>query len=496
MKNEQIWSAINKQMEINEDIEKRFQNRLKLQRQIFEEMIEEQSTYFKLQLKTISEELKQAKDVISDLKGQLRQVQKDVNDNIKDPRHHSTKSVSAQTITNDKRNKKPTQLLTDNLINTQIVETKDDCVTDIPKSPVIAKSNNNIYTHLCDLPESLDFSKPLGPQNKEQTKSDALYSTVLKSSGSSAAKNYIEIKESHQQQQQQHRQTTHVTSTSPSNQTDKTGKQPILILGDSMIKGIKEHLLNRQTYIKKVCISGATVKDFIEVVKNMNDPTPYAKILIHLGTNDIRNDNESTIINNLKHLILLIQQRWETATIIFSGIILHRNDSRKNIKINSVNTTIKHELQDLNIEFLDNVNVVTLPSGHIDPDAYFDNLHLNNEKGTKKLANNFKIHLELKSRGERPRNRKFISTRETNLHHSLSGHPYIQTPFTFTGKKENEVFTQIPPISYYHVNQQSRNGYPQYRNNYNRIPNNHRPQFQPRLLESQHYEPQRLISSV
>ena len=79
--NEQIWSAINKQMEINEDIEKRFQNRLKLQRQIFEEMIEEQSTYFKLQLKTISEELKQAKDIISDLKGQLRQVQKDVNDN-------------------------------------------------------------------------------------------------------------------------------------------------------------------------------------------------------------------------------------------------------------------------------------------------------------------------------------------------------------------------------------------------------------------------------
>ena len=115
----------------------------------------------------------------------------------------------------------------------------------------------------------------------------------------------------------------------------------------------------------------------------MNDPAPYAKILIHLGTNDKRNDNESTIINNLKHLTLLIQQRWETATIIFSGIILYRNDGRKNIKINSINTTIKQELQHLNIEFLDNVNVVTLPSSHIDPDAYFDNLHLNNEKGTK-----------------------------------------------------------------------------------------------------------------
>ena len=30
---------------------------------------------------------------------------------------------------------------------------------------------------------------------------------------------------------------------------------------------------------------------------------------------------------------------------------------------------------------MDNTNVVILPSGHIDNDAYFGNLHLNNEKG-------------------------------------------------------------------------------------------------------------------
>ena len=117
--------------------------------------------------------------------------------------------MSLQTIANHKLNEKPTQLSTDNLISTQIVETKDDCVTNIPKSPVIAKPSDNIYSHLCDLPESLDFSNAIkklpSPQNKEQTKSDVLYSTVLKSSGSSGAKNYIKIKESHQQQQQQHR---------------------------------------------------------------------------------------------------------------------------------------------------------------------------------------------------------------------------------------------------------------------------------------------------
>ena len=51
--------------------------------------------------------------------------------------------------------------------------------------------------------------------------------------------------------------------------------------------------------------------------------------------------------------------------------------------INEINDIIKHRADNLNIKFLNNINVVTLPSGHIDPDAYFDNLHPNNEKEVK-----------------------------------------------------------------------------------------------------------------
>ena len=63
----------------------------------------------------------------------------------------------------------------------------------------------------------------------------------------------------------------------------------------------------------------------------------------------------------------------------------HKTDSRKNRVINEINDIIKYRADDLNIEFLNNINAVTLPSGRIDPDAYFDNLHLNNEKGVKKV---------------------------------------------------------------------------------------------------------------
>ena len=66
----------------------------------------------------------------------------------------------------------------------------------------------------------------------------------------------------------------------------------------------------------------------------------------------------------------------------------HKTDSRKNKVINEINDIITHRADDLNIEFLNNIIIVTLPSSHIDPDAFFDNLHLNNKKGVKTFTNN------------------------------------------------------------------------------------------------------------
>ena len=86
----------------------------------------------------------------------------------------------------------------------------------------------------------------------------------------------------------------------------------------------------------------------------------------------------------------------------------HKTDNRKNRVINEINDMIKHRADDLNIEFLKNINVVTLPSGHIDPDAYFDDLHLTNEKGVERFANNIKLKLGLKSiRNEQPMRKQY-----------------------------------------------------------------------------------------
>ena len=73
---------------------------------------------------------------------------------------------------------------------------------------------------------------------------------------------------------------------------------------------------------------------FLEIIKTIDDPTPYGKILIHLGTNDIKKNDEWTVIKNLEQLFSLFHQKWKNSSIIFSGIMYHKTDSRKNRVIN------------------------------------------------------------------------------------------------------------------------------------------------------------------
>ena len=118
-------------------------------------------------------------------------------------------------------------------------------------------------------------------------------------------------------------------------------------------------------------------------------------MLIHVGTNNIFNGTEQEIIEEISKLVTIIKQKWPNTEIVYSSIILHKTNSRKNIIINNLNQEIKQLSVKFPFRFLDNTNVALLPSGHIDNEAFFDNLHLNNEKGSRILANNIKIFLGL-----------------------------------------------------------------------------------------------------
>ena len=106
--------------------------------------------------------------------------------------------------------------------------------------------------------------------------------------------------------------------------------------------------LSRDHYINKHSMSGARIKEIRELVKDMNDTTRYKKVLIHVGTNDVLKDDHQTVISETKNLIDLIQTKWP-AEVTVSAIILHKTDSRKNIRINKIDDEIKQKAHEWNV---------------------------------------------------------------------------------------------------------------------------------------------------
>ena len=158
--------------------------------------------------------------------------------------------------------------------------------------------------------------------------------------------------------------------------------------------------LSRKIFIRKECFPGGPMKDINSYIHAFDDTTPHTKIVIHIGTNDVVKFSE-TEIEGIRDLINILKDKWPNAQHMFSGIILHKTNSRKNLTTNRINQEMKLLSTTMNFTCLNNTNVVTLSYGLIDEEAYFDNLHLSNLKTIRKLANNLKIVLNLKSRSQR-----------------------------------------------------------------------------------------------
>ena len=161
-------------------------------------------------------------------------------------------------------------------------------------------------------------------------------------------------------------------------QNERSTNGPILILCNSMYSVIKRNEIIKQNIYKQTVCSRRQDADLIKIVTDLNDSITYSSALIHVGTNNIFNTTEQEIIEEISKLVTIIKQKWPNTEIVYSSIILHKTNSRKNIIINNLNQEIKQLSVKLPFRFMDNTHVALLPSRHIDNEAFFDNLHLNN----------------------------------------------------------------------------------------------------------------------
>ena len=80
-----------------------------------------------------------------------------------------------------------------------------------------------------------------------------------------------------------------------------------------MLRGIKEMKSSTKTFIAKECLPGGTIKDIYSYIQEFDDTTPYTKLVIHVGTNDVFKSSEAEIIEGIKDLIDILKDKWPNA---------------------------------------------------------------------------------------------------------------------------------------------------------------------------------------
>ena len=147
--------------------------------------------------------------------------------------------------------------------------------------------------------------------------------------------------------------------------------------------------------------------------------------------------NAEQTLTNQKPMTLKFLQTTKKTKVPFSYT--------KRLNVTKISNQIKEKSLDWNIKFLDNTNVVTLASGHIDAETYYDSLHLINEKGTKKLANDIKFALGLQTKMQST-NRDYYSRQEKPTANSKS-RPALSSVVTITPPRVSKVQPVEPSIS-------------------------------------------------
>ena len=177
------------------------------------------------------------------------------------------------------------------------------------------------------------------------------------------------------------------TATKPAvKQSKKINKKTIAILGDSILRDVKQakvsNALNARAYVKS--FSGAKIEDMQDYCKPILRKDPQ-DIVLHVGTNDIPGKKVQEIVNGINQLCKQVQTTNPDAKITVSELIMRDDNEAYKQKIIEVNEQLQNVFNNTNISILRHSNVDKRGL-----DKY--GLHLN-QNGSSLLVRNFIQHL-------------------------------------------------------------------------------------------------------
>ena len=160
----------------------------------------------------------------------------------------------------------------------------------------------------------------------------------------------------------------------------------LIICGDSILNGVDgDGISTKKNRTIVRCFPGATSDDMKDFVKPLAKKKPD-KMILHVGTNDIF--KEINTIENLSIILAEIRKESPNTEIFVSNLCIRQDKPNVSKYINDLNNRLKH--------FCDLNNIENISHENIDSTCLSKRkLHLN-QKGTKRLALNFKEFIESK----------------------------------------------------------------------------------------------------
>ena len=158
-----------------------------------------------------------------------------------------------------------------------------------------------------------------------------------------------------------------------------------VIVGDSILKHLNprklEQGINGKANIKT--FPGASIDDMLHYVKPTTEKQPD-HIILHIGTNDLRNKSPEVMISTIQKLGESIQE-GNSIELTLSEVIARNDDALLADKVNAYNEKLENICLERNWGLIKHNNINKL---HLNKYG----LHLN-QRGTAMLAGNFKRFL-------------------------------------------------------------------------------------------------------
>lgn len=174
----------------------------------------------------------------------------------------------------------------------------------------------------------------------------------------------------------------------PSKKTDipekeeKSKKEYIEFVGDSMVNGLEERGFCKNHRVKIRKHPGATSTDILDHLKPVLRRKP-TKIVVHAGTNDITNN--INYLKNVKLMLKIANEESPSTKIAFSGLVARYDIERGDQLVADVNKRLKNFCLQNELDFISHENIE-------EEDLGKRKLHPN-KKGLKKMVNNFLDYL-------------------------------------------------------------------------------------------------------